>query len=667
MTEVDQSHRGILPRERWWWVGLGLLLLLVSWLYLRGLHVSLPFIEHLDEAHNLLEAQHIIDSGHARGVFRESYPPGLRSVIYPFLKHLKAEGAHHGAMLPPLRLITIGAWLLVIVFIALLGALIAHPATGLMAAAVWIVNPWVVERAHFVLPDGYLTLFTLLALWLALVGVMQGRRSFNTAAVYSIMLATVFKTQGILIAPFIVLLPLLNWYRAPSQRNDALKQTFWNCLRFGIFLCWLLILYPTLEAPKHIYQYPVTELRVIIPSPQLLWEGLSQLLLTFQPLAIWLLAALGGGLLWRYRQHVNGIALITVSLSALAWLVGTHIMPTRGFHLRQYFGMGAMLAILFACGLTGFMYLLNEALTRLPPPRPSKLFLRLQQFLPVCVISIPFAISLLPSYHKSDALARNFTLHDRRNDLMRYMDTSLPPGKYISDWSGPFHKVMNRSWGGYDGVHDFPLAQSVTYLKGKPIDIWRAEDAVYAIVPYRSVDFLRFPEETFALKHYPRDHNFRDPGMTVLRLYPMQHEADGRLGSIRLVGYDLNASERAAGEDIVVRHYWRAESPTDSEMRVFNHLIDQAGQIAAQADYLPLWDNRRPTTTWDDPDEVLLGREFTLSLPSDLPPGAYRLISGFYDPATGQRLISPAGIDNIDIARISVTQPVADPISADDS
>lgn len=126
--------------------------MLAGWLYLRGYNVSLPFIEHHDEAQNLLEAQHIIDFGHARGVFRESYPPGLRAVVYPFLKHIKPEGAHHGLMLPPLRLITIGAWTLAVVFIALLGAMVAHPLTGLMAAAIWIVNPWVVDRAHFVLP-----------------------------------------------------------------------------------------------------------------------------------------------------------------------------------------------------------------------------------------------------------------------------------------------------------------------------------------------------------------------------------------------------------------------------------------------------------------------------------------------------------------------------------
>ena len=47
---------------------------------------------------------------------------------------------------------------------------------------------------------------------------------------------------------------------------------------------------------------------------------------------------------------------------------------------------------------------------------------------------------------------------------------------------------------------------------------------------------------------------------------------------------------------------------------------------------MPLWDKRRDTTSWDDPDEIMLGREFTLSLPPDLAPGQYQLVSGLYDP-----------------------------------
>ena len=156
------------------------------------------------------------------------------------------------------------------------------------------------------------------------------------------------------------------------------------------------------------------------------------------------------------------------------------------------------------------------------------------------------------------------------------------------------------------------------------------------------------------LKSYPPDPRFRGPSMVVLRLYPMQYEADAQLGPIRLIGYDLNATQFHAGEDIVFRHYWQAEQATQTPHHVFNHLLNDAGEIVAQVDYVPLWDDRRPTTTWDDPDEIMLGREFTLSLPPDLSPGNYKLVSGIYDPLTWQRLTAPDGGDRIQIAEISV-------------
>lgn len=361
-----QNH--ILPREKWWWLGLALLLMLAGWLYLRGYDVSLPYLDHVDEPLNMLEALHIVEFGHARGVTRESYPPGLRSVIYPFLKHIKPEGAHHGTMIPPLRLITIAVWILAAAMVALLGAMIAHPLTGLLAAAVWIVNPWVVERTRWVLPDGYLTLFALLALWLALAGCIHRRSSFSTAAVYAMMLAIVFKTQAILVAPIVLFLPLVHFRDAPDRKRLAFNQTFWNCVRFAVFLSWLLILYPTLDAPREIDYFSVTELHIVAPSPQKVWQLLELVLRTFQPLGNWLAVALGCMLLVRYRRRVNGIACGAIALATLSWLVGSHILPLRGLQMRQFFGMGALLAIFFGVGLTGIVYLLDETLRRFAPP-----------------------------------------------------------------------------------------------------------------------------------------------------------------------------------------------------------------------------------------------------------------------------------------------------------
>ena len=144
--------------------------------------------------------------------------------------------------------------------------------------------------------------------------------------------------------------------------------------------------------------------------------------------------------------------------------------------------------------------------------------------------------------------------------------------------------------------------------------------------------------------------------MVVLRLYPMQHEMEAQLEPIRLVGYDINTMELATSEDIVLRHYWRASSAASAAHHVFNHLLDNEGNLVAQVDGPPLWDVRRDTTTWDDRAELLLGREFILSPPPDLAPGVYSLISGLYDPATGQRLLAADGADHLIIAAITIVR-----------
>ena len=657
MLLIDETRPTVFPRSLWWWLALGLLMILAGWLYYRGYDASLPYIDHVDEPQHLLAAQAIIDTGSARPVFHEAAPPGISRLNYLLLKHIKPADAHHVTMLPALRLITITAWMLAVVVIALLGALLGHPMTGLFAAAIWIVNPWVVQRTHFALPDGYLTLFTLLSLWLALVGCLNGRRSYSTAAMYSIMLAIVFKTTAILVAPIVIFLPLVNLWSPRAERVNTGQQVIWNCIRFGFFLFWLLLLYPTLEFVDIPY-WPVTETRISAPDLHAIRMFLNQVLLTFQPLAAWAGVALAGAILLRYRKYVNSIALLVLSLTAIAWLFGMSMLPLRGDQLRQLFVPGAILAILYAVSLTGLAFLFEEILGH------SRLSARRLCVGPAAIaqgaLAVLLAISLVPSFRESDALAHNFTLHDRRNDLARYMDTSLKPGKYVSDYDN--HKTFNRSWGGYDGVHDFPRYQEHARLTDKPIEEWRALGVEYAVMPHwRMLEDpdIYHPDETVLLKTYPVSSDFRGPNMVVLRLFPMQHTLDAQLGTIRYVGYDINKIEAAGGEDLEFRYYWQAEAPADARLHVFNHLLNSDGDLIAQVDSIPLWDARRDTTTWDDADEILLGRNFILKLPGDLPPGTYQLVTGFYDPQAGQRLRSASGEDHVTITEITILSPGA--------
>ena len=76
--------------------------------------------------------------------------------------------------------------------------------------------------------------------------------------------------------------------------------------------------------------------------------------------------------------------------------------------------------------------------------------------------------------------------------------------------------------------------------------------------------------------------------------------------------------------------------------------IDQV-DVLAQADGNPAKPDRL-SLTWVHLDETLISPDFTLTVPSDLPTGEYRLLIGLYNYQTGVRLPvyaldNPSGVD----------------------
>ncbi|MBE2223782.1 MAG: glycosyltransferase family 39 protein [Anaerolineae bacterium] len=107
----------------------------------------------------------------------------------------------------------------------------------------------------------------------------------------------------------------------------------------------------------------------------------------------------------------------------------------------------------------------------------------------------------------------------------------------------------------------------------------------------------------------------------------------------RLVGYSTNSSvtepvEVAPGDSFDLNLFWQATAETAVNYRVFVHLLDENGNLVTQSDAVPdHW--TRPTTGWV-PGEYITDRH-TLTLPSDVAPGIYTLVVGFYETANGNR------------------------------
>ena len=124
-----------------------------------------------------------------------------------------------------------------------------------------------------------------------------------------------------------------------------------------------------------------------------------------------------------------------------------------------------------------------------------------------------------------------------------------------------------------------------------------------------------------------------------------QYPADATFGdAARLAGYDLASAEMRPGGALDLTLHWQALASTDRPYTVFVHLLDEAGTVKGYGDSEP-GGGAYPTTGWL-PGEYLADRH-TVTLAPDAPAGTYRLAVGLYDPATGERLKTPDGADQV--------------------
>ncbi len=126
-----------------------------------------------------------------------------------------------------------------------------------------------------------------------------------------------------------------------------------------------------------------------------------------------------------------------------------------------------------------------------------------------------------------------------------------------------------------------------------------------------------------------------------------QHAADATFGGLaRLVGYDLALAEDGlpAGGNLPLTLHWQALATADRAYTVFVHLLDEAGAVRGYGDAEP-GGGRFPTPGWLAGE--YLADEHAVLVAADAPPGRYRLVVGFYGPATGERLKTPDGADQV--------------------
>jgi mannosyltransferase len=138
----------------------------------------------------------------------------------------------------------------------------------------------------------------------------------------------------------------------------------------------------------------------------------------------------------------------------------------------------------------------------------------------------------------------------------------------------------------------------------------------------------------------------------------MRTRLDVRLGdAILLHGYTLLADRLAPGDILQLTLFWEAKAPIDQRYKVFLHLLDAEGELVAQRDSEP-GGGLALTTTWE-PGVIQMDNHGIL-IPPDTPPGTCQLVVGLYlltDPEARLPVTldgEPAG-EALPLAPITVT------------
>ena len=648
------GERRFWPQPFWpprnWWLALLVILVLAGVLRFPGYGFSLPYIDQPDEPNFILSGRMIIDFGTAKSLNNHFYPPGIISIYYVVFRLFHDPTTPPGSVVGIVRILAIITSLGVIVVIGLFGYHGLGQAAGLLGAAFWAIIPLFVERSRWGTAEIWVAFFSILALYCTTVTLLYRRESWSTYATYALMLAILFKYHCIFIAPFVLFAPL--WRGCISKR-----RVLANVGRFALFSSWLLLLTPALEVlnpidEKHLDTWVRHTKAVSSVSPLTLYYSLTDAL-DWLDIRVLMPGWLGLLLIIADRSQ-RGRTLRALSFlggALFLWLAGISLFDAQDAHaIRFLFAWVSLSVMLSGWGYALLLRALGRALTHYAPryKRPG-----------IAIALLLLCALFLPSLTESIQNLRAHLWEDPRNFVTQYMDSTVASGRYVI--SKGTSKLFNRHWGGYTGETAFEIA-SFEEPTHHPIQTWREQDVDYAILHYDVYDRL-FEDDPFdylgkttRLKGWEHLPDYRWPAMVVLRLYPIQHEATGKLGPIRLIGYDLPSRTASAGQSINFHLYWQAEAAIATDYQVFNHLLDAEGNLVAQIDGPPLPDPllRRGTMDWDNPEEIIYSREYALALPEDLPPGEYSIVTGFYRRDNGQRLLTPTGEDSLWVTRVVV-------------
>ncbi len=231
-----------------------------------------------------------------------------------------------------------------------------------------------------------------------------------------------------------------------------------------------------------------------------------------------------------------------------------------------------------------------------------------------------------------------------REDMYRWRPDGLLPSQHTL-WLGP-----DTPPGPYLvrlGFFDERTGQRLPILKAEGGEARMEDEAIQPAVDQIQLGLFYVSTDDTDPRQpaLPLDATFGETIQLIGVTLPQIHNSQFTTPALRSGASVLNSP-------LIVTFHWRAFHPTDRPYTIFLQLLDAQGQVVSSWDSQP-FHGLYPTDLWS-PGEVIADT-FLLPLPAGgLPSGRYRLITGFYNFDTGQRLPLAAGGDFALLAEFEV-------------
>jgi uncharacterized membrane protein len=124
----------------------------------------------------------------------------------------------------------------------------------------------------------------------------------------------------------------------------------------------------------------------------------------------------------------------------------------------------------------------------------------------------------------------------------------------------------------------------------------------------------------------PTERNFTVPESVNMAINTDFSEHATLLG-VDCTDWNGSVCQVSPNQPVTLTFYWQANGPFDTNYTIFTHLLSPDETVLINADHAP----PKPTQAWV-PGEIIAD-SVTLTLPADLPSGAYPLEVGLYDAA----------------------------------